>query len=83
MGQEDMDSLPQKPKSLTPAQYKAPPPAAQKGMDLEDADDSADDEKDDNKKGQKAAPEKPLGPKTPRRVASAAINKSALYHFQK
>jgi hypothetical protein len=55
---------------------------------VEDTDDDDDDDDHDQKKNPNAAkasePEpKPVGPKMPKRVASATINKSALYHFQK
>ena len=71
-----------------PAQPEKKPPAAMKRMDMEDAED--DDEEDDNdvEKEKNAAKvreeaKKPEGgPKLPRKVDSARINKSALYHFQ-
>jgi hypothetical protein len=46
-------------------------------------DDDDSEEKQEKNAANTPAAEKPIGPKLPKRVASAAINKSALYHFQR
>jgi hypothetical protein len=56
------------------------PPAPRKNTRVEELD---DDDSEEKNAANAPAVEKPIGPKLPKRVASAAINKSALYHFQR